>query len=79
MKNVKIRLPEARLVSVFQNNDPLLADMVRDRLEENGISAVTEGENQAGFTGALPVKVVVLESQADAAAAIIKELFPSQT
>lgn len=79
MKNIKIRMPDARLVSVFQNNDPLLADMVRDRLDENGISAVTEGENQAGFAGALPVKVMVRETETEAATAIIKELFPKQS
>jgi hypothetical protein len=78
MKNVKIRLPETRLVSVYRNSDPILADLVRDSLEDNGISAVINGERQAGFAGVLPVEVMVRELDASAAMLVIKKLYPSE-
>lgn len=78
MKKVKITQPDTKLVSVYQTSDPIKADMVRDRLEENGIDAVVDGEGQAGFSGVLPVNVLVRESDSVRANSFIESVFSSQ-
>ena len=76
MKNVKIKTPDTHLVTVYQSSDPIQADLVRDTLDNAGVEAMIDGEYQAGFAGVLPVNVMVRESVADAALAIIREIFP---
>lgn len=78
MKNIKIQTPDANLVSVCRDNNPLQADLVRGRLEESGVDAKVDGEFQAGFAGVLPVNVLVHETDVSAAIAIIQKIFPAR-
>ena len=47
------------LVEVYTTNQELEAEVVRGRLEAEGIGARISGANQAGFAGVLEVKVYV--------------------
>lgn len=76
MKNVKIQTPDSHLVTVYTLNDAVRADLIRNMLRDNNIVAQVSGETQAGFTGALPVEIIVRETDAAAAAKLIRKLFP---
>ena len=58
---------DATLVTLKTVNNAETANIIRNLLERVGINARIEGEHQAGFTGALEIKVLV--RQCDLAAA----------
>ena len=70
------QLPEAHLVTVYTVDDAVKAELIRNTLQEHDIRCEIGGEHQAGFTGALNVEIIVLESDRERAAAIIGDLFP---
>ena len=76
MKNVKIKTPQTHLVTVYSLNDPVRAELIKNMLHDHGIKAEIAGEHQAGFTGTLPVEIIVGEADVEAAAEFIKEHFP---
>jgi hypothetical protein len=62
-------------VTVFRTNDPTIADLVRNALHEEGITAEVSGERQGGWAGVLSeVEVLVRAGDADRAAHIIEGL-----
>jgi hypothetical protein len=62
-------------VTVFRTNDPTIAEMVRNALHEEGITAEISGERQGGFAGVLPeVEVIVRATDADQALRIVEEM-----
>lgn len=67
------KAPEAHLVTVYTVNDPVTAELIKNQLEEEGISCEIGGEHQGGFTGTLAVDIIVRESDVDRAKEIIDE------
>ncbi len=61
MKNIKIKSPDERLVTVYSVRDSVNAELIKNMLSDHGIRAEIGGEHQAGFTGALAVEVIVRE------------------
>ena len=68
-----IQNPETHLVSVYAVTDPVKAELIRNMLIENGVNCELGGEQQAGFTGTLAVEIIVCESDAARARALIQE------
>jgi hypothetical protein len=62
------------LVTVYLAPDSIKADLIKNMLEEEGIRAITESQVPALFEGSLmvDVKVLVEESQAEAARKLIE-------
>ena len=65
MKKVKIKNPDARLVTVCTLRDAVEAEMVKNTLLDHGIECQITDEHQAGFTGTFDVGVLVRESDAE--------------
>ena len=76
MKNVKIQRPEEKVVTVYTTTDPVRSSLVSNMLIDHGINAQEAGGRQAGFTGTLPIEIIVRECDAAAAAEFIKVHFP---
>ena len=72
MKRIKIKNPDAKLVTVYTVNDPMEAELIKNTLLDHEIECEIDGEHQAGFTGALSIGVVVLEKDAQRAREFIK-------
>jgi len=61
------------LVSIFSTTDPTLAELLKQRLEVEGIDSQISGENQGGFAGVLNVRVLVRAADADRAVQFIRQ------
>ena len=59
------------LVEVYSTTMETEAEVVRIRLEEDGIESTVSGANQGGFAGALEVKVYVKAIEAVRARKIV--------
>ncbi len=75
-KRVKIKTPESQLVTACTVSDPVRAELIKNMLLDHGIKAEVGGPHQAGFTGALPVEVIVRQADVAAAHEFIQEHFP---
>jgi hypothetical protein len=60
-----------RLVEVYTITDPNLAEIIKATLQRDGISCWIEGENQAGLSGVLSIKLLTRARDADQAKRII--------
>ena len=76
MKKVEIRTPESQLVTILSVFDPVQAELVKNMLEDHGVMASTSGDHQAGFTGPLPVEIIVRNSDSSKAKQFIECHFP---
>ena len=63
--------PDIHLVTVLRIEDEVEAELIKNRLIENGIQCALDGEHQGGFTGTLPVGILVRENDLEAAKKII--------
>jgi hypothetical protein len=50
-----------------------LAEVLRIRLEDEGIQCIIEGGNQAGLSGVLPIRLLVRSSDLDRAKELIEQ------
>lgn len=62
------------LAVVYSTTHPADAEMVRLSLENEGIHAFVEGENQGGLTGVLAIRVCVSHDDAARAEELVAEL-----
>ena len=76
MKKVRIRNPDAKLVTIYTLSDPVVAEMIKNTLLDHEIECEIDGIHQAGFTGALSIWIVVRESDADRAHEVIETHYP---
>jgi hypothetical protein len=60
------------LEPVYRSTDTNELEILRLALEGEGISAMIEGEHQAGLTGVLPARLLVMEADLDRARKILK-------
>lgn len=60
-----------KLVEVYTITDPNLAEIIKATLQRDGISCWIEGENQAGLSGVLSIKLLTRARDADRAMRII--------
>lgn len=60
------------LKSVIKVRDSGLAEVLRIRLEEEGIGCVIEGGHQAGLSGVLPMRLLVKSSDFERAKKLIE-------
>lgn len=67
-------MSSGKMTTVLRTNDALHAEMVRMALNEEDIQTEMGNPHQAGFTGAVEVKVEVQEADAERARQIVKEL-----
>ena len=72
MKKLDINTPNAKLVTVYTVNDPVIAELIRNTLHEHEIPCELDGEHQAGFTGTLEIGIIVRETDAEKALEFIK-------
>jgi hypothetical protein len=62
-------------VQVYTVNNPMVAEMIKNALEAEGIETELSGESQGGFAGVLnEIQILTKASDADAARAIIEQL-----
>lgn len=59
------------LVDVYSVTDPNLAEIIKGTLQREGITCWIEGENQAGLSCVLTIKLLVRAKDADEALRII--------
>ena len=76
MKKINISSPDTKLITVHTVNDSVQAEMIKNMLADHEIPAEIGGEHQAGFTGTLPVEIIVREPDAEKAREFIKIHFP---
>ncbi len=67
MKKVRIKHPDAKLVTIFHLGDPVEAELVKNTLMDHDIDCQLGGEHQAGFTGTLEISVIVREEDVEQA------------
>ena len=72
MKNVKIKNPESKLITIYTVNDSVQAELIKNMLADHEIEAEVGGEHQAGLTGALEIQIIVKECNAKAGLEFIK-------
>lgn len=61
-----------KLVEVYSVTDPNVAEIIKATLQRDGISCWIDGENQAGLSGVLNIKLLTRAKDADSALRIIK-------
>jgi hypothetical protein len=66
-------MAEEALVPVYQSADIGRAEVIRAALEDAGIHCALENELQAGFSGVLQCRLLVLQSDVPAAQEFINE------
>lgn len=66
-------IAQDRLVTVYSLNDPIEADLIRNLLIKHDIACSLDGEHQAGFTGFLPINVLVFANDEDRASKVLKK------
>lgn len=70
---VPLEVPAAmKLVEVYSVTDPNVAEIIKATLQRDGISCWIDGENQAGLSGVLNIKLLTRSKDADSALRIIK-------
>ena len=77
MSTPKHPTPESNLEEIYSVNDSVQAELIKNMLADHGIDAQLGGEHQGGFTGTLDVKIIVRESDAQAAMEFIQIHFPN--
>lgn len=60
------------LVTVYTLNDATQAELIRNALHDEGIACEIDGENQAGLTGILEIKILCRAVDADRARKFIE-------
>jgi hypothetical protein len=62
-------------IEIYTVNNPMIAEMIRNALQEEGIACELSGEAQGGFAGVLDeIQIMTKAADAERALAIIKEL-----
>lgn len=62
-------------VQVYTVNNPLVAELIRNALQAEGIECELSGESQGGFAGVLDeIQIMTRAADAERARAIIEEL-----
>lgn len=61
------------LIPIWSGNTAMDAEVVKNFLTAAGIKCVAEGENQGGFAGALPIRVLVRAWDADHAKKLLEQ------
>lgn len=67
-----------KLTKVISVRDTSLAEVLRIKLEGEGIQCMIEGEHQAGLAGVLPMRLLVRETDAERARALIAQFDAEQ-
>lgn len=62
-----------KLTNVMSIRDPGLAEVLRIKLESEGIQCAIEGEHQAGLSGVLPMRLLVRASDVERAKKLIAQ------
>jgi len=57
---------------VYTTTEPTRAELIRGMLQSEGIASEVEGENQAGLSGVLGVRILTRAWDADRARKLIK-------
>ena len=76
MKEVKPGTPDSELVTLCGFSDPTQAELVRNMLVDHGLKAEIGGIHQGGFTGTLPVELIVRKVDVEKAIEFIQVHFP---
>ena len=63
---------DMKLTEVYSVTDPNLAEIIKAALQRDGISCWIDGENQAGLSGVLNIKLLTRAKDVDCALRIIK-------
>jgi hypothetical protein len=71
MKKVRIKNPDAKLITIRTLNDPVEAELVKNTLTDHGIRCRILDDHQGGFTGIFSIGIVVGEADADRADEIL--------
>ena len=61
-----------KLMEVYSVTDPNLAEIIKATLQRDGISCWIDGENQAGLSGVLNIKLLTRAKDVDSALRIIR-------
>jgi hypothetical protein len=62
-------------IQIYSVNNPMIAELIRNALLEEGIACELSGEAQGGFAGVLnEIQILTKAADADRALAIIKEM-----
>lgn len=70
---VRLEVPTAmQLVEVYSVTDPNVAEIIKATLQRDGISCWIDGENQAGLSGVLSIKLLTRAKDVDSALRIIE-------
>jgi len=72
-------MSENELVSVYKTTDVGRAEIIKGALEEEGVQAFIENENQAGLSGVLECRLLVNAADEARARAFIEQHEPHST
>lgn len=61
-----------KLTEVYSVTDPNLAEIIKAALQQSGISCWIDGENQAGLSGILKIRLLTRAKDVDPALRIIR-------
>lgn len=61
------------LVAVYTVTNPVQAEIIKNALEDEEIQCALDGEAQAGLTGVLEIRIMVMAKDADRALALIQD------
>ena len=64
---------DQKIVSIYSLNDPYEAELIKNRLEDNGIRCSLDGETQGGFVGVVNIGILVEEANAERALELIRQ------
>lgn len=73
MKRIKIRQPDTQLTVACQVTDLMKAEAIKNLLATHRVPCELAGEHQAGFTGALPIDILVRDADLALAGEIIRD------